>query len=223
MTWVKNSRRSASGRWQRVRALLAGGLVLGIGATVTLASWTDTEWVFGGTGSSGDDPPVGTSQFNVVQNTHDGSGFTDRESPNGGALAFSAAAADMSPGVTVHAPLQLAADIGSVGGSLVLMGAAAGSGTSQALFDALTYEVRTGVAQADCNPTGITSGNALVPAGTSLATGSGATAFAVPPGTPAAVGAPVDLCFALTLPPGADDSLQGLAAVPVWQFVATSD
>jgi hypothetical protein len=37
-----------------------------------------------------------------------------------------------------------------------------------------------------------------------------------------APGAEVDVCFALTLPAGAPDSLQGLAAGPVWAFTSIS-
>ena len=36
----------------RVRALLAGALVLGLGGSVTLASWTDTEYAAGSFGAS---------------------------------------------------------------------------------------------------------------------------------------------------------------------------
>lgn len=37
--------------WTKARAVLAGGLVLGVGAAITLAAWTDQEWVRGVFGS----------------------------------------------------------------------------------------------------------------------------------------------------------------------------
>ncbi|WP_255808456.1 SipW-dependent-type signal peptide-containing protein [Leucobacter aridicollis] len=53
--------------WTKARALLAGGLVLGVGAAVTLAAWTDNEWVRGvfGTGTFG------------IEGSKDGSVFSD--------------------------------------------------------------------------------------------------------------------------------------------------
>ncbi|MGX9899679.1 SipW-dependent-type signal peptide-containing protein [Arthrobacter sp. SA17] len=54
-------------RKDKVRALLAGGLVLGIGAAFTLAAWTDNEWVFGGAGPDDDNP--GTKTYAMEQNT----------------------------------------------------------------------------------------------------------------------------------------------------------
>ncbi|MGO2139648.1 MAG: SipW-dependent-type signal peptide-containing protein [Leucobacter sp.] len=56
MVAVHNEDSAQSRRgWTKARALLAGGLVLGVGAAVTLAAWTDNEWVRGvfGTGTFG--------------------------------------------------------------------------------------------------------------------------------------------------------------------------
>lgn len=53
--------------WTKARALLAGGLVLGVGAAVTLAAWTDNEWVRG---------VFGTGTFGIEGST-DGSAFSD--------------------------------------------------------------------------------------------------------------------------------------------------
>ena len=206
----------------KVRALLAAGGVLGIGAAATLAAWTDTEWVFGGTGDA--DTPIGTSVFEVQQDVGDGAGFVDRETqPEAGGLDFTVAAASLSPGAVVYAPMRLRTVAGSLGGEVVLEGAVAGTGTDDALFDVLEYQVRTGVAAAQCNAAGMSGGTVLVPAGTPLSTGSaGSFALAAAPDA-ATPGDAVDLCFALTLPGTVTDpDLQGLAAVPVWSFTATS-
>lgn len=51
MTTTENTLAPENRRHHKVRALLAGGIVLGVGAAVTLANWTDTNWadgIFGG-------------------------------------------------------------------------------------------------------------------------------------------------------------------------------
>lgn len=208
----------------RLRAVLAGAGVLGVGAAVTLAAWTDTEWIFGGTDT---DAPIGTSRFEVEQNVYDATGFTNRETfSSGGAagkLNFTVAAASLSPGATVYAPMQLRTTPGSGGGTVVLNGAQQGTGTSAALFTALQYQAKTGVAQSACNATGMAGGTVLTPASSPLSTG-GSASFAIGAAPDASTpGTPVDVCFAITMPAGAtDQALQGLAVVPVWSFVSTS-
>jgi predicted ribosomally synthesized peptide with SipW-like signal peptide len=207
-----------------VRALLAAGGVVGVGAAVTLAAWTDTEWVFGGTGDP--DTPIGSSVFEVQQNVFDGAGFVDRETePEAGALDFTIASGALSPGAVVYAPMQLRATAGSVAGTVVLNGAVAGTGTDAALFGVLRYQVRTGVAAAACNATGMagTSAADLVVAGSALTT-AGTGTFALPAAASATTpGTAVDVCFAMTFPATSTDTgLQGQVAFPVWNFVATS-
>lgn len=208
----------------RLRAVLAGAGVLGVGAAVTLAAWTDTEWIYGGTNN---DTPIGTSVFEVEQNVYDATGFTNRESFStggpAGKLNFTVAAASLSPGAVVYAPMQLRTAAGSGGGTVVLNGAQQGTGTSAALFTALTYQAKTGIPQASCNASGMAGGTALTPAGSTLGTG-GSASFAIGAAPDATTpGMPVDACFAITMPSTAtDQALQGLAVVPVWSFVSTS-
>ncbi|MET0435152.1 MAG: SipW-dependent-type signal peptide-containing protein [Cellulomonas sp.] len=209
----------------RLRAVLAGAGVLGIGAAVTLAAWTDTEWIFGGTDSDG--TPIGTTVFEIQQNVYDGQSFQNRENwptdATAGRLNFTVAAASLSPGAVVYAPMQLRAAPGSVGGTVVLNAAQQGTGTDPGLFGALVYQARTGVSQASCNAAGISGGTALAPASTPLGTGGSAsfTVAGAPDATTA--GTPVDVCFQITMPATATgDALQGKAVVPVWSFTATS-
>ncbi|WP_241156130.1 SipW-dependent-type signal peptide-containing protein [Leucobacter chromiireducens] len=80
--------------WTRARAVLAGGLVLGVGTAVTLAAWTDTEWVRGvfGSGSFG------------IEGSADGTAFSDH--PVTGApdtLTFQMNADALAPGDAVYA------------------------------------------------------------------------------------------------------------------------
>src|SRR5688500_19674538 len=90
---------SKSRRPGKVRAILASGLVLGVGAAFTLAAWTDNEWVFGGAGPDGGHP--GTKTYAMQQNTVAGfpeAEWTDEPEANGGGLDFTIAAASMLPG-----------------------------------------------------------------------------------------------------------------------------
>lgn len=79
--------------WTRARALLAGGLVLGVGAAITLAAWTDQEWATGlfGSGSFG------------IEGSANGGAFA--EHPTEGAAAtidFTVAADTLAPGDVVY-------------------------------------------------------------------------------------------------------------------------
>ena len=86
----------------RVRALLAGGLVLGVGATVTLAAWNDSEFVTA---------TFQAGTFNL-QGSTDGTTFSDHASAPGASLGFSVNASALSPGDVVYAPyaVRLAAN-----------------------------------------------------------------------------------------------------------------
>src|SRR5690625_7957040 len=83
---------------KKFKALLAGGLVLGVGAAVTLAAWTDQEWAEG---------LFTTGSFNI-ESSIDGATFDDNDTQDGAAvLEFDLTGADnMAPDETVAAPLD---------------------------------------------------------------------------------------------------------------------
>ena len=90
---------------RKAKAILAGGLVLGIGAAVTLAAWNDSEFIKGA---------FGGGHFEI-QGSTDGLAFDDHEdatSPFGltfrasSGLAFSTANSELSPGETVATPYR---------------------------------------------------------------------------------------------------------------------
>jgi len=223
--------RAAPRRRGRVRALLAGGLVLGVGSAATLAAWTDTEWVYGD--GSGDRAGVAASVFEVQQNVWDGLGgvanFVDRESQaEAGGLLFSPlAATSLSPGDTVFAPMQLRTAPGSVAAVDVTVNPAVKVDGDDDFFTALRYSVRSGVAKGACGPaafpssTGTGTGTELA-RDSALTTGSGAKTFTLGAATEDDGGQPEDLCFAITLPGGSPDALQGKSAAPAWSFTSTS-
>jgi hypothetical protein len=210
---------------QKFVALLAAGLVLFSGATVTsLAAWTDTEWVNGGVSTL---PGVTASKFDVEQNvTADPTNLwtTDLASP-GGTVAFGPIASKLTPGTSVLGFVRLRVVTDSVGGTLLLVhGASTGSA---AFLGALRYGAWLHPDASTCTP-GQYNGagfSQLVADGSTIGTDS-ATPFILLAGATGSPGAEQTVCFRLTFPPlsdPTDKSLQGLAADPVWQFNATSN
>lgn len=215
-------------RRDKVRALLAGGLVLGIGAAYTLAAWTDNEWVFGGAGPDDNNP--GTRIYAMEQNTvapfADGT-WTDEPDANGGYLDFTVQATSLLPGDTVYAPFQLRAKAGSEALTVSLAEArqatvpAVGDANSTALYEALQVRAWVNVGAGDCNAAGDKSGGTVLIAPLSGLNTLGAAPFTLAAGAAGAPGAPEDLCFALTLPAGTSDvTLQGKNVIPLWRFTS---
>lgn len=79
---------------RKARAILAGGVVLGIGASMTLAAWSDSEWATG---------TFGTGGF-TFQGSTNGSDFSEHaEQAEAAALNFTVDASDLTPGASVEA------------------------------------------------------------------------------------------------------------------------
>ncbi|HKS02338.1 MAG TPA: SipW-dependent-type signal peptide-containing protein [Arthrobacter sp.] len=221
-----------SAKATKVRAILASGLVLGIGAAFTLAAWTDNEWVFGQSGNGGG---PGTKTYHMQQNTWTGTAgaavWDDKATAPGGALTFSVNADNLVPGSTVYAPMQLRAAAGSEALTARLTQAVQSTPidsatNSSVLYSELRYEAKQNVDKALCNATGFAAvGTNIVPAGSPLSTISepGVANNIVLPaaGDTVTDGAPVDICFALTLPSSAPETLQGLKTIPLWKFTST--
>ncbi|WP_432563741.1 SipW-dependent-type signal peptide-containing protein [Kineococcus sp. SYSU DK003] len=219
--------RSAS-RWAKTRALLAGGLVLGVGGSVTLAAWTDTEWVWGGADGGGD---MATASFEIEQNVWNGASGAalwrdGADETNAGQLNFTVDAANLIPGKTVYAPMQLRTKAGSEAGFIQLNGATLGSNPpagAQTLYDALQYTVVTGVDKAGCTastftlPSNITAQQVVnAPLGTVAG-----QRIPLAAGSTGSAGTAVDVCFAITLPASADNTTQNKAAKLFWKYDAT--
>lgn len=215
------------GRNRKIVAIAAGLLVIGVGATYTLASWNDSEWVWGG--ASGD-AGIGTSTFEVQQDasapfTAPGT-WADFETNPGDELTFSIGALALSPGSTVYAPVALRTTADSVAGTVTLRGAVAASGVavddaSGLLWDAVRVTVYTA--------TGATPPNACAPGldtaewGTPLLSNATlGTAASTTQSLAAAAGSTQHYCVALTLPAGSPDTLQGRTIAPAWEFASES-
>jgi predicted ribosomally synthesized peptide with SipW-like signal peptide len=224
-------------------AILAGGMVLGLGTAATLASWTDTEWVFGGTANADGviDPGVGTSTFQVQQNvTSPFTGaFTDNAERPGETLSFSLGALSLSPGEKTYAAVALKTTAESLSGILTLATAvdhasinAISTDTGSMLWNALNLRViastnlavtceESSFAALDSTSTLVTTGPLAAPTNT---TNSDITI--------SAEGAePVLYCFEISLPEAQSitlpanavvSDLQGRAVAPAWKFDAVS-
>ncbi|MGU3432441.1 SipW-dependent-type signal peptide-containing protein [Actinomycetes bacterium M1A6_2h] len=202
-------------RRRKIRALLAGGLVLGIGAAVTLAAWTDN--VFGTATFTAENWNV-QGDFSAA-----GSGVWDEYDTVGtaGIFNYTANFNALSPGTTVYAPVALR--VGSATGAggayaanVTLNGA---TPTTGPLTQYLTYTVVSGISASACTAQTITGGTTVVAAGSPLGTNSAANAISLP-----AAGTAVPLCFAVSLPSTvtAAQAAGKTTGNVTWQFAATA-
>ncbi|WP_210479407.1 acyl-CoA dehydrogenase [Naasia sp. SYSU D00948] len=209
-------------------ALAAAGLVLAVGATASaMAAWTDTEWVWGSAGGVlGGEDGLATSVFAVQQNTGTGdAAWSDRPtSATAGAISFTADAASLAPGDTVYGFVRLRTVVESVAGTVVMKPALPGDGTDTDLFGALTFGARVMSSPTTCSAAGFASnGTAIVAPGTPVTSTADAASFTLAAAGDSVPGEERTVCVALTLPAGSPSTLQGLQALPVWQFVSTSN
>lgn len=194
---------------RKVLAVLAGGLVLGVGAAVTLAAWNDSEFATG---------DFAAGSFNLEGATDGAAGtYTDHETAAGAAtLEFDLPLAEnLAPDDVVYAPLWVRLDEATTSPAQLEATSAAGTGANAAN---LSYTVHAIPAAATCDATTATTGTELASgADLSAFTAGGTEALAVGEG---AAGAPAQLCFAVTAGP---DLVEGEAATGTWAFTATSE
>ena len=223
---VLNALRNGRTR-NKVMAIASAGLVIGVGTAMTMATWTDTEWDYAGAGGI---PGLGTSTFVVQQdatNPYTGAAFGNYHTNPGNSLNFQTGALNLSPGVSVAAPVAYETTSASVAGTLQLEAAVPAAGVTNndptnALWSALQLQVGW---------VSVTPGNP-VPACTTALTGyapitmTGSGLGAVPATGTQVLQAATDnvlhYCFVVTLPANASNSLQGLTVAPAWQFSAVS-
>ncbi len=96
-----NAAQTARNRRTKVYAILAGGLVLGVGAAYTLAAWNDSEFAT---------VDFAAGSF-VFQGSANGTDFDDHASEAGAAdLTFTTPFDNLSPSDVVYAPFALRLD-----------------------------------------------------------------------------------------------------------------
>lgn len=204
---------------RKVLAVLAGGLVLGVGAAVTLAAWNDSEFATG-TFTAG--------QFNMQGSTNSTDGvdgaWADHETAGAAApLTFTADFDALSPDDVVYSTFWVRLDATTTADATVTTSLAGdGTGTNAAN---ISYQIRAiGAAQA-CDAsaaaagTQVLSGTALTTAGSTAGGAFGLTAGA------GAAGPAQKLCVIATAGPetGTGALVPGGTATAVWEFAATSN
>lgn len=199
--------RDCATRRRKALAVLAGGLVLGVGAAVTLAAWNDSEFATG---------TFGAGSFDLEGSTTSATdGYADHEAAPGAALAFTLPLADnLSPTDVVYAPFWVRLDETTTSDATLVADTVAATGANAAN---LSYEVYAIAADATCDAT--TATGALVSSGATLDAITVGADVALTAGDGVA-GAPVQLCFEVTA--GADLE-EGGDATATWSFTATSE
>ena len=187
----------------KVRALLAGGLVLGVGAAVVLASWNDSEFATG----------IFTAGKFSLEGSTDGTGYTDHVASPGAALSFTVNPVNLAPDDTVYAPFAVRLGANTTTRSTVTLNTATATGSvanlSYQLMETSSFGCSSG-----------TTGTDLVVTGTALTGTLTGVTFTLDPGSPTSdPGAAVFLCFKVTAAAGLT---QGQTGAATWQFAAAS-
>ncbi|SDT10615.1 SipW-cognate class signal peptide [Brevibacterium siliguriense] len=196
-------RRKARGR--RVKAILAGGLVFGVGATATVAAWTDSEEASGS---------FEAGRFNIELST-DGQWTGTNE------MTFNAGA--MYPGQKVYAPVSVRTTSNtSLDGKLTV--SAGGISDPNVFASALTYRaVARSTSSVACNSDNFPGPGSFVFGSAAGAIPLSSTPAAGTTQTLKAASASVqDYCFEVSLPSGTSSDAQGLSASHTWTFTAES-
>lgn len=198
---------------RKIRALLAGGLVLGLGATVTLALWTDQVDVTGDFGAGG---------F-VLEAGVGGSDWSDSA-----VAAFTASGDQIEPEKVYYKEvhIRVKADNALPNGTDVELSAAITGATSpEGAFENnahMTYAIYDVSDAAACTAEGV-GAKAAVWSGTNL-TDNITPAATLPKSTVTTkgnVGSSVELCFVVTAKSQAGGLLALKGASTVWTFTGT--
>jgi len=192
-----SARWPGSRRYLRLRAVLAGGLVLGVGAALTVAAWTDHEHA------------TGTFQAGVFGIEGRTAASLWGEHPSGelaASLEFNAGA--MHPGSLQYAYLDVRRTEASTMPGTVSLTSSAGSG---ALVPYLDYRVAV-VAEGTACDASTASGDYLSADGLPV---TGATGVL-------ATDAAVRYCFEVRLDPGTPNAMQGTTGSISWGITGES-
>jgi len=197
-------------RSRKIRALLASGLVLGVGATLTLSSWNDSEYV-------GGELQAGSFGIEGSPTGQDGTYRSSTDGPSH-ALTFEPEAGQMYPGYTTYALFSVRAQSGSLGGTIQVQPPQWDRENTASLGQYLDY----GISVVD----GTVCDESAFEASTEPVVGSGTSLSNSEPAATeqnlAADGTPVNYCIELTLHADASSDAQGQSVTPQWQFLGTS-
>lgn len=194
-------------RRRKIQALAAGGLVLGVGASATVAAWTDEEFA-SGTFQAG--------QFNIEANV-------DGTWQGSNTMQFDAS--NMFPGATAYAPVFVSTTPDTTVAGVVTVAASGGEGAlAQHLqYRAVATELPSRGTSFTCDASNFTDGADYV-----FGSGSGYVDLASAPTSeaahPVAAGGndAVAYCFEVQLAQDAPNDAQGTSADHTWTFNARS-
>ena len=202
-------------RRRKVAAILAGGLVLGVGAGVTLAAWSDSEFATG----------TFTSGTFDLEGSTDGTNFSNHTSSAGAAaLSFSVPLNNLAPGNAVYAPLSVRLAAGTTSAAALKLSSIETTDVSGTNSLNLSYAVyKLASATTTCDATNVALAGAAIASEPVLTSSTTITSGTVP----LAIGSPVTnagaterLCIVVTAGAGLE---QGRTTTSVWQFSATSN
>lgn len=187
-------------RSKRAKAILAGGLVLGIGAAITLAAWNDSEFATG----------IFAGGAFSIEGSTDGTTFSEHPTEAAAApLTFAVEADNLAPEEPVYAGFAVQLTAASTYAATVDIEAS----STAPIASSLTYSVVT-TTTFGCDAASFAAGDALV---TDAATTSSTAADIF---TLGAATTPVYLCFEVT--PAASLPQASPSGTVVWEFSAVS-
>ena len=195
-------------RRKKTRAIMASGLVLGVGAAVTLAAWSDTVWGAGTFGTEG-------SAFNI-EGSFDGGTTWDEyvTSDNAGPMMFAQNANALIPGQPVYQLVGLHETQENLGADIVLNRTNADTSDLRDLVTVAVADAGTGAAAPACGP------DADLDFSSSATIGSAPGEMLT---TEVASGDYRWVCFSATLSGDATVTDGNITSDPIlWEFVATS-
>lgn len=209
-------RRTASDgdRRRRLLALGAGGLVLGVGATLVFAAWTDQERA---------QASFGAGTFGIQGSVNGGTTWADYTDTSAAlTLTFAGGAnTKLTPDVPVYTPwsIKLSTTSTTAGTLSGLSTTVSGQSTAPAAFadDSLDYTVYD-VGAGTCDAAGV-AGGATVFATGATNTGTDVAGTVSSPRSMTALGDVKNLCVVVT--PN-DDLVQSSSATVTWTVVAES-
>lgn len=185
---------------KRVRAILAGGLVLGVGAAITLAAWNDSEFATG----------IFAGGAFSIEGSVNGTTFTEHATePAAANLTFELDADNLAPSEPVYAGFAVQLTAASTYAATVDIIAS----SSDTIASSLTYSL-VETATFGCDATAFAAGDPLV---TTAAT---TTSTAADIFTLGAATTPVYLCFEVT--PAANLPQASPEGTVLWEFAAES-
>src|SRR6218665_1128006 len=196
---------------RKILAILAGGLVLGIGTAVTLAAWNDSEFA-NGTFTAG--------SFNLEGST-DGTNYEEHDTAGAAAnVEFSTDFDNLSPTDVVYAPFWVRLDDTTTTGAVVTTSLDSSTGANVPNISYAIYSIGPAAA---CDNSA-TSGTLLL-SGTSLSASAAGATFTLAAPESSAAGTAQKLCIIATAGPetGTGALLEGQSATATWEFAATSN